>query len=431
MTIELNIRLDTKYGINSEDACNLREQRALKLLGKYGEVSHRRGDSWPMLILSVTVDDISHDVLATLADELQQDCISVYYPHRGAGELIGPRAAAWGEFNIDQFVRFDATTQLEGSTMVEAVSEEFVYLQAPVPSELILAAETVPSDLGYDSDGGETYLAGKVLQVRWVCDDSTKHLLEVDLDDDCDYPATMLRVDYEAWALPGDFDVEDPDRVSYRKEHIYVRASVLRDCAVFLYGLGPEYGFDHWEQDIESQGTADEEGLPNEAVPLMVQHIEANFTAAIEDYLDESAIPKGLPKALQQVYRKVRTAKKAKAAAYVQQQRTIGDEINGALIELEPWVKLNDVTDGIRRLYIDSKTGHFRFILHFPKDFIAGQPVTVTVTKAERAFNLQGHRTVSVKELVCPVVLQKDDITGQFEKLALSGWPATEFVGVV
>lgn len=451
-TIELNIRLDTKYGANSVDACRMREQLALKQLGSYGKVLHRKGDSGTeaarILIICVEVDDIPHNELFHLAETLQQDCIGVYRPGRGVGVLIGPCASAWGDFDIDRFVRFDPSPRVDGTaTTAPAVQQQdgatveagptphafgeskVVYLDATVPDELTLAAADVPSDLGYDSEEGETYLAGTVLQVSWVCDDSTKRLLEVDLDDDCEYPATMLRVDYEAWALPGDFDAEAPDRVSYRREHIYVLASVLRDGAVFSYGLGPEYGFDLWEQDDYAQGTADEVGLPKDVISLMVQEIESNFYYQIEDYLDESSISRSWPKPIQQLYRKVRAAKKAKAAAYVQQQRSIGDEINGALIELEPWVKLNDVTDGIRRLYIDSKTGHFRFILHLPEDFVVGQPVIVKVTKAERAFNLQGYRTVSVKELVCPIALRKRDITAQFEKLALSGWPATEFVG--
>jgi hypothetical protein len=41
-----------------------------------------------------------------LAELMQQDCIAVYRPDDGDGILIGPRAQAWGNFNLDYFVRY-------------------------------------------------------------------------------------------------------------------------------------------------------------------------------------------------------------------------------------------------------------------------------------------------------------------------------------
>lgn len=38
---------------------------------------------------------------------LGQDCIAVYVPERGVGELIGPRAAEWGEFDPRYFLTVD------------------------------------------------------------------------------------------------------------------------------------------------------------------------------------------------------------------------------------------------------------------------------------------------------------------------------------
>lgn len=35
-----------------------------------------------------------------------QDCIAVYYPRDIRGELIGPKAAQWGEFNPEFFIRY-------------------------------------------------------------------------------------------------------------------------------------------------------------------------------------------------------------------------------------------------------------------------------------------------------------------------------------
>lgn len=46
------------------------------------------------------------NIVYALAEELEQDCIAVYEPETGRGELIGPKAADWGGFNPEYFVRF-------------------------------------------------------------------------------------------------------------------------------------------------------------------------------------------------------------------------------------------------------------------------------------------------------------------------------------
>lgn len=41
-----------------------------------------------------------------IARENEQDCIAVFEPESGRGALVGPKAADWGGFNPDFFVRF-------------------------------------------------------------------------------------------------------------------------------------------------------------------------------------------------------------------------------------------------------------------------------------------------------------------------------------
>lgn len=44
-----------------------------------------------------------------LAHCLSQDCIALYTPHDDDGKLLGPRAAAWGDFSPGQFFLLDGT----------------------------------------------------------------------------------------------------------------------------------------------------------------------------------------------------------------------------------------------------------------------------------------------------------------------------------
>lgn len=43
----------------------------------------------------------------TLAKQLEQDCIAIYLPAARFGKLVGPKAEAWGAFNINYFKRFE------------------------------------------------------------------------------------------------------------------------------------------------------------------------------------------------------------------------------------------------------------------------------------------------------------------------------------
>jgi hypothetical protein len=51
----------------------------------------------------------AHNAGEWLAMWLSQDCIAVYVPATGNGRLVGPRAAAWGEFNPEYFIQLDGT----------------------------------------------------------------------------------------------------------------------------------------------------------------------------------------------------------------------------------------------------------------------------------------------------------------------------------
>ena len=109
-TIELNMRLDVLGHDNSIQAINERETRALAALGTC--VHHRadflmNGVMVPRLVAGIDADGWGADELHLLATQLHQDCIAVFYPAQGRGELVGPGTAAWGAFDLAQFQRVD------------------------------------------------------------------------------------------------------------------------------------------------------------------------------------------------------------------------------------------------------------------------------------------------------------------------------------
>ncbi|PUE41435.1 hypothetical protein [Limnohabitans sp. Bal53] len=109
--IEINIRLDVRDQDNTPADITLREIQALAILG---ECFHHRADyldhgqSVPRLVAGL--DSFDADTLRQLANELHQDCVAVFHPDQHRGELLGPCAAAWGEFDLARFQRLDLVT---------------------------------------------------------------------------------------------------------------------------------------------------------------------------------------------------------------------------------------------------------------------------------------------------------------------------------
>jgi hypothetical protein len=107
-TIELNMRLDSVGHNNSAQAINEREAQVLAVLGTC--VHHRAdfladGVMVPRLVAGFDADGWKADEVHHLATQLHQDCIAVFYPAPGRGELVGPGTGAWGAFDLKQFQR--------------------------------------------------------------------------------------------------------------------------------------------------------------------------------------------------------------------------------------------------------------------------------------------------------------------------------------
>ena len=65
--------------------------------------------------LVIAVDSMTPPRIDWLARHFAQDCIAVWYPRTWRGVLIGPNAAAWGEFNPEYFIMPDGRRLSEQS----------------------------------------------------------------------------------------------------------------------------------------------------------------------------------------------------------------------------------------------------------------------------------------------------------------------------
>ena len=71
--------------------------------------------SWEQVISNTEatiVAEVEGPVLSStyaIARRLGQDCIAVWQPNTEVGRLIGPNAAAWGEFNLEFFLLLDGS----------------------------------------------------------------------------------------------------------------------------------------------------------------------------------------------------------------------------------------------------------------------------------------------------------------------------------
>lgn len=73
----------------------------LRIKVRASRVDVPKDGSEPTFIASV--DHLTKDKVKVLADVLHQDCIAVWWSAHEKGELIGPHAAEWGEWDSALF----------------------------------------------------------------------------------------------------------------------------------------------------------------------------------------------------------------------------------------------------------------------------------------------------------------------------------------
>ena len=115
MEVILNIGLDNvRVPHNVALPCPLAESfvatRAARALNfKFNRSKLVKSDTeWTLVVEAQHTGDVAA-CTNWLAEALNQDCIAVYYPKEQRGALIGPRAAAWGEFSPEFFFNIDGS----------------------------------------------------------------------------------------------------------------------------------------------------------------------------------------------------------------------------------------------------------------------------------------------------------------------------------
>ena len=111
ITLNIGLALEGKPNLTADEALAAVKTSGL-LVGRYATV---QSDTEPTLVVDARTDSAVmipfNASVWQIADALSQDCIAVYIPNTNKpaaeGMLIGPRAAAWGEFNPAYFIDID------------------------------------------------------------------------------------------------------------------------------------------------------------------------------------------------------------------------------------------------------------------------------------------------------------------------------------
>lgn len=104
------MRATLNIGLARDGQSDLSPAEAFEALQKRFEVGEYRvaqSGTELTLVAQVQWEAGKHWDVYYLSQELSQDCIAIQL-EGGDGKLVGPRAAAWGEFNPEYFLPLEA-----------------------------------------------------------------------------------------------------------------------------------------------------------------------------------------------------------------------------------------------------------------------------------------------------------------------------------
>jgi hypothetical protein len=298
---------------------------------------------------------------------------------------------------------------------------------APDDSVLKLA-NTVPGVMGAACED-ELYLCSNLLQVRKVNAESAQksfnHGQDVQLADH------MIRVDYEFWTARSTFDAAAPEQVTHRREHLYVRTSVLTSGELFVYGLDPEFGFEEWVNDDTTEGTPEQTGLPEEGYTALLREISSKHSTAIGEYLvdDEDDLPTDISPAMQKLYLDTAKARKASDQAWAKEEIKREAERHQTNPSLD--LKSLQFTRHKDHLILQIYSKERQFIWTMSVQMLEDQQSPlIELSKGKKVPSPLNYVPVSKVTVKSPCLMSSDTVENALRDLLVSGWLKQQLDGL-
>jgi hypothetical protein len=287
---------------------------------------------------------------------------------------------------------------------VEIDEDGIQYRQTPLSAEICTAAEVIPSQIGYDRFGGEDFLEGHILSIRLATKDSVASALSLDLSS---LSGNVLRVDYETWAKPSEFDAANPALATYRREYIFAEETVIVAREVFLYALGPEYRYLHWEQDEGNHCNVIDAGLSPDSIQDLCNEIFSSHAEEIIEWLADEDVPDTWPPPFKALYAQVKSQQDREELE--DQKRE--DEANNSveLIQFSTHCRIEFDTEKAR-LFADSLHGAHR--LYATLSFAGEDEVelrSIRIHLWKKVQNLFGWKAIKESTISLPNKVSKSE----------------------
>lgn len=105
--LNIGLKTNTEETLNATHALNVVEAAGFKVKAQSLEFS---STELTLVVMCIGTVGENRTRIDNLCKVLKQDCVAAYDMYRRVGELIGPKAAEWGEFNPAFFLLLDGTT---------------------------------------------------------------------------------------------------------------------------------------------------------------------------------------------------------------------------------------------------------------------------------------------------------------------------------
>ena len=278
------------------------------------------------------------------------------------------------------------------------------------PNDSIRAlAGDVPRIMGNACEG-EGYLSSKLLDVRQVCTRSEQ-------------TDPILRVDYEFWTASSPFDVSNPERVTYRREHLYVRTRILEEHSFLTHGLRSEYGFEEWFNDDTTEGSPEQTRLPDEGYAVLLECIGSNHFNAISEYLvdDEESIPQGIRADLQKLYSAIAMDRTRSDKTWAQKVKKQERERQLEKPAWDPASLCFTRSTNRATLTIYSPEKQFVWTMSVPLLADKSNP-TIELSKGKKVPSPLNYFPVSKATVESPCLMSSETVENALRDLFISGW---------